>query len=259
MRIPLYQVDAFTQRVFHGNPAAVCPLEQWLDDKQLQSIAAENNLPETAYIVRQGEQYEIRWFTPEQEIDLCGHATLASAFVIFRHLEPQRMAVTFHSKSGSLPVTKDGDRVCLDFPARAPAACSVSDGLLTALGGNPKEVLCSRDYLVVYDSEKELRSLQPDMAALKRLDRLGVIVTAASTTVDFVSRFFAPGAGIPEDPVTGSAHCTLIPYWARRLDKMQLHALQVSQRGGELFCELRKDRVRIAGHAVQYLAGSIEI
>jgi len=138
-------------------------------------------------------------------------------------------------------------------------ACSVSDGLLTALGGNPKEVLCSRDYLVVYDSEKELRSLQPDMAALKRLDRLGVIVTAASTTVDFVSRFFAPGAGIPEDPVTGSAHCTLIPYWARRLDKMQLHALQVSQRGGELFCELRKDRVRIAGHAVQYLEGSIEI
>jgi len=259
MRIPVYQIDAFTQRVFHGNPAAVCPLEQWLDDNQLQAIAAENNLPETAYIVRQGEHYEIRWFTPEQEIDLCGHATLASAFVIFRHLEPQRKAVTFHSKSGSLPVTKEEDRVCLDFPARAPVACSVSEGLLTALGGNPVEVLCSRDYLVVYESEEQLRRLRPDMAVLKTLDRLGVIVTAPAQSVDFVSRFFAPGAGIPEDPVTGSAHCTLIPYWARRLDKTHLHAFQVSQRGGELFCELRKDRVMIAGHAIQYLEGSIEI
>ncbi len=257
MKIPIYQVDAFTSEVFRGNPAAVCPLEQWLDDARLQAIAAENNLSETAYFVPKEDGYHLRWFTPECEVDLCGHATLASAFVLFHYLKPGIKRVKFQSQGGQLQVTREGELLCLDFPARAPVACSVSESLLKALGKSPMEVLCSRDYLVRYRSEDEILSLQPDMALLKTLDRLGVIVTAAGKRSDFVSRFFAPGAGIPEDPVTGSAHCTLTPYWARVLGNAKLHALQVSSRGGELFCELRGDRVLIAGRAVRYLEGTI--
>lgn len=259
MKIPIYQIDAFTREVFRGNPAAVCPLESWLDDTRLQSIAAENSLSETAYIVARDAQYQIRWFTPDQEVDLCGHATLASAYVVFQFLRPGTREVVFSSKSGLLPVTQDEDRLCLDFPARAPVPCSVSETLTKALGQTPGEILCARDYLAVYESEELVRLLQPDMGLLKTLDRLGVIVTAPGRHSDFVSRFFAPGAGIAEDPVTGSAHCTLTPYWAKRLGKARLHALQVSRRGGELFCELRGNRVLISGYAVKYLQGVIEV
>ena len=257
MKIPIYQIDAFANEIFRGNPAAVCPLDSWLEDAHLQAIAAENNLAETAYFVAQGEAYGLRWFTPQQEVDLCGHATLASAYVVFHYLKPEKKVVTFNSQSGPLHVTRDGDLLCLDFPARAPVACSVSETLAGALGRLPLEILCSRDYLAVYDSEDEVRALQPDFEKLKTLDRMGVIVTAPGRTADFVSRFFAPGAGIPEDPVTGSAHCTLTPYWARRLDKAKLRAQQVSTRGGELFCELHGNRVLIAGRCVRYLEGTI--
>ena len=194
-----------------------------------------------------------------KKIDLCGHATLASAYVIFQYLKPEMKAVTFNSQSGPLYVTREGDLLCLDFPARAPVACSVSETLAAGLGTPPREVLCSRDYLAIYDSEDEVRTLQPNFEALKTLDRLGVIATAPGKTADFVSRFFAPGAGVPEDPVTGSAHCTLTPYWARRLDKTKMRAFQVSARGGELFCELRGNRVLITGRCVKYMDGIIYV
>jgi len=257
MQIPIYQIDAFANEVFRGNPAAVCPLDRWLDDAHLQAIAAENNLAETAYFVLEGDAYRLRWFTPQQEIDLCGHATLASAYVVFRYLKPETKSVTFNSQSGPLYVTREGDLLCMDFPARAPVACSVSETLAAGLGKPPREVLFSRDYLAIYDSEDEVRALQPNFEALRTLDRLGVIVTAPGRTADFVSRFFAPGAGVPEDPVTGSAHCTLTPYWARRLDKTRMRAFQVSARGGELFCELHGNRVLISGRCVRYMEGTI--
>jgi PhzF family phenazine biosynthesis protein len=278
MKLPLYQIDAFTSslsdlaarsdptrppdaapsRMFTGNPAAVCPLDRWLDDALMQSIAAENNLSETAFIVRTGPDYAIRWFTPTVEVDLCGHATLASAFVVFESLEPARAAVTFASKSGPLIVTRDGKRLRMDFPSRSPSRCAPPETLRQGLRETPVEVWKSTHYLAVYNSEAEVRALEPDMERLKRLD-VGVIVTAPTTRADFVSRFFAPGAGVPEDPVTGSAHCTLVPYWSQRLGKTQLHALQVSRRGGELFCEHRGERVTIAGRAVKYLEGTIEV
>ncbi|HEV8131891.1 MAG TPA: PhzF family phenazine biosynthesis protein [Acidobacteriota bacterium] len=258
-KIPLFQIDAFTGQLFAGNPAAICPLEQWLDDKTLQGIAAENNLSETAYLVARGADYEIRWFTPATEVDLCGHATLASAFVLCNFLDPSRTQVTFLSKSGPLKVTKEGELFSLDFPARDAAPCKTPDILPRALRREPKEVLASRDYLAVYDSEEEVRSLEPDMELLKSLDRFALIVTAPGRNCDFVSRFFAPAQGIPEDPVTGSAHCTLVPYWSRRLGKSHLHALQVSSRGGELFCEDRGDRVIISGRAVKFMEGTIDL
>jgi predicted PhzF superfamily epimerase YddE/YHI9 len=258
MKLPLYQIDAFTSRMFAGNPAAVCPLDGWLDDALMQSIAAENNLSETAFIVRSGPDYAIRWFTPTIEVDLCGHATLASAFVVFEDLEPARAAVTFASKSGPLIVTRDGELLRMDFPSRPSSRCTPPEALLQGLRQTPVEVWKSTHYLAVYNSEAEVRALEPDMDRLKRVD-VGVIVTAPSARADFVSRFFAPGAGVPEDPVTGSAHCTLVPYWSQRLGKTRLHALQVSRRGGELFCEHRGDRVTIAGRGVKYLQGTIEV
>ncbi len=259
MRIPLYQVDAFSGRVFAGNPAAVCPLTHWLDEATMQAIAAENNLAETAFLVREGDGYAIRWFTPNQEVDLCGHATLASGFVVLNQLDPGARAVTFRSKSGPLEVTRDGERLVLDFPARPPAPCDRPAAIDRALGLAPREVLRSRDYLAVFGSESEVRSLVPRMEDVAALDALGVIATAPGRDADFVSRFFAPRAGVPEDPVTGSAHCTLVPYWAARLGRKKLHALQVSRRGGELWCEDRGERVRIAGRAVRYLEGAIEV
>ncbi|MBP2302209.1 PhzF family phenazine biosynthesis protein [Azospirillum picis] len=261
MRLPLYQVDAFTDRVFAGNPAAVVPLESWLPDAQLQAIAAENNLSETAYLVRSGEGYELRWFTPAVEVDLCGHATLASAFVISTILEPGRAHIEFATRqAGVLTVTRDGDRYTLDFPSRPAAPAGSPDpALVPALGGPaPAAVLRGRDYLVVYDSADAVRALTPDMAAVAKLDLFAVCVTAPGEGgVDFVSRFFTPAKGIPEDPVTGSAHCMLTPYWAERLGKTVLTARQVSARGGDLLCELAGDRVRIGGQAVLYLEGSI--
>ena len=260
MNIPIYQVDAFTLGPFSGNPAAVCPLEAWLDDATLQSIAAENNLSETAFIVASAEGYDLRWFTPALEVDLCGHATLAAAYVVLNHLRPELDAVTFATLSGKLVVSRDSDGLSMDFPARAPTQVAVSPALSDALGEAPSEVHASRDIVAVYDDEACVRRLSPDQARLLALDEgLGVIATARGDTVDFVSRFFVPKAGIAEDPVTGSAHCTLVPFWAERLGKSHLVAHQVSARGGELHCEHRGDRVTLSGQCTLFLTGSIHL
>jgi len=260
MKIPLYQVDAFSNRPFAGNPAAVCPLEAWLPDEIMQSIAAENNLSETAFYVRDGPLYDLRWFTPSVEVDLCGHATLASASVILEiRREIPGSRVVFRTKSGELSVEREGDLYALDFPSRPPQPCAVHPGLVQALGAAPKEVLAARDYLAVFESEEQVIALAPDMAKLAEMDRFAVIATAPGRDCDFVSRFFAPSKGVPEDPVTGSSHCTLIPYWAEQLGKTKLFARQRSRRGGELVCELNGGRVRIAGHAAFYLQGVIEL
>ncbi|MBW2029462.1 MAG: PhzF family phenazine biosynthesis protein [Deltaproteobacteria bacterium] len=256
-KIPVYQVDAFTSRVFKGNPAAVCPLEQWLEDSLMQAIALENNLSETAFFVPNGDDYDIRWFTPLAEVDLCGHATLASAFVIFKELGPSRSEASFQSRSGQLTVKRHGDLLAMDFPSQPPTGCQTPRALLEGLGKEPLEVLCSEDYLALYRSQDEVLALTPDLEKLKVLDRRGVIVTAQGKEMDFVSRFFAPKLGVPEDPVTGSAHCCLTPYWAAKLGKKRLHARQVSARGGELFCEHRGDRVIIGGHAARFMEGTI--
>jgi len=259
MNIPYYHVDAFTRKTFSGNPAGVCLLDTWLDDRLLQKIAAENNLPETAYIVKDGEVFQLRWFTPEQEIDLCGHATLASAFILnlTRTNDPQ--PYQFETKSGRLTVHKHGDVFAMDFPSRPAEPCHVPPELIKGLGADPNAVLKARDYLAVFTTEEEIKALNPDFAVLALLDCLGIIVTAPGHTVDFVSRFFAPGAGIPEDPVTGSSHCTLIPYWAEQTGKEALIARQVSKRGGELFCENKDDRVIIGGQAFLYSVGTLTI
>jgi len=258
MKIPLYQVDAFTSTVFSGNPAAVCPLERWLDDEILAAIAAENNLSETAFFVKQNENYELRWFTPKAEVDLCGHATLASAFVIFKFLDSQKTALSFQTKkSGTLVVRKENNLLAMDFPARAPSPCNVPEALLQAFSFTPEQVFLSRDYLIVFETEDQIKMLNPDIDKFMQLDSLGVIVTAPGEKADFVSRFFAPKVGVAEDPVTGSAHSTLIPYWSKRLNKKKLHAFQLSQRGGELFCEDLGERVKISGEAVLYSAGEI--
>ena len=256
-RIPVYQVDAFASRVFTGNPAAVCPLEKWLPDEQMQAIAAENNLAETAFFVKNGEGYHLRWFTPTVEVDLCGHATLASGYVIMNHLTPSAKSVQFSTQSGKLIVTRDGDLLSLDFPTRAPLECKVDPGLIPGLGGRPETVLAAREYLVVYGTEEEVRSLTPDMDRLAKVDHFAVIATAPGKDVDFISRFFAPKQGIPEDPVTGSAHCTLIPYWSKRLGKKKLHAYQASPRGGIVRIRIAGDRVFLGGTAVTVVRGEL--
>jgi PhzF family phenazine biosynthesis protein len=260
MRIPIYQVDAFADRLFRGNPAAICPLDKWLSDQTLQAIAAENNLAETAFYVPNGKSYHLRWFTPGVEVELCGHATLASAHIIMqiRH-ETTASRVSFETKSGELIVNREGDLYALDFPSRPPLECPVDPGLNEALGAKPKQVLGARDYLCVFDTEQEIRALAPNMDKLAAIDRFGFIVTSPGLDCDFVSRFFAPAKGVPEDPVTGSAHCTLIPYWSKRLGKTSLHARQISKRGGELWCEDHGERVKIAGKAVMFLEGEIEV
>ncbi|MEJ0090418.1 MAG: PhzF family phenazine biosynthesis protein [Limisphaerales bacterium] len=257
MKISCYQVDAFTGTVFRGNPAAVCPLDAWLPDATLQNIAAENNLSETAFVVPRGGEFDLRWFTPTMEMDLCGHATLAAAFVLFAEEIFPGNAIHFHSRSGVLMVTRIREMFTLDFPSRPAIRCSEPEELLRGLGAKPAFVLKSRDFLAVFDTEAEVHALRPDFAVLKNLECLGIIATAPGEDCDFVSRFFAPAAGVDEDPVTGSAHCTLIPYWAARLGKNKLAARQISRRGGELFCELTGDRVRIGGKAVLYLRGEI--
>ena len=259
MEIPVYQVDAFSPRPFAGNPAAVCPLESWLPDATMQAIAAENNLSETAFIVDEKGRLRIRWFTPGVEVDLCGHATLASAYVLFNELGYQGEEICFDSRSGELRVRRQGELLALDFPSRPPQAVMAPELLVSALGGSPLETWAARDYMVVYGSEAEVRELTPDLERLKQIDRFAVIVTATGEHCDFVSRFFAPAKGVPEDPVTGSAHCTLIPFWAKRIGKNSLHAFQVSARGGELFCELKGDRVSIAGSAALFLRGKISL
>lgn len=261
MRLPIYQVDAFAEKLFGGNPAAVCPLPQWLPDATMQAIAAENNLAETAFFVREGAGYALRWFTPEVEVDLCGHATLASAHIVFSFLEPARESVDFRTlKAGTLTVRRRGDVLAMDFPSWPASPVVPPSELIAALGGAPREVLRARDYMVVYGSAAEVRALAPVFAALAKVDCWGVIATAPGDDgVDFVSRFFAPGHGVPEDSVTGSSHCTLTPYWAKRLGKTELKAHQVSRRGGALDCTLNGDRVSIAGRAVLYLEGQITV
>jgi PhzF family phenazine biosynthesis protein len=262
VRIPLYQVDAFTSRPFAGNPAAVCPLEQWLDDATLQAIAAENNLAETAFYVPEEEGFHLRWFTPAVEVDLCGHATLATAWVIFHRFDWPLDAIDFRTRSGVLTVSRDGERLAMDFPSRPPAPSANIDAVATALGARPTEVFAARDALALFGSEAEVKAIRPDFAKIAALDQFALIVTAPGapdTKTDFVSRFFAPKAGVNEDPVTGSAHSTLIPFWAARLEKTKLFARQVSARGGELWCEHRGDRVIIAGNCAPVLEGTITL
>jgi PhzF family phenazine biosynthesis protein len=259
MSIPYYQVDAFTSRLFAGNPAGVCLLADWLPDPVLQSIAMENNLAETAFVMKRDSSFDLRWFTPSLEIDLCGHATLAAAHVLFRHLGYRGSAVRFQTLSGELTVSRSDDLLTLDFPARPAVPCDAPPDLRAGLGATPTTTAKARDYLAVFETEQAVRNLRPDMAALTRLDCLGIIATAPGEHCDFVSRFFAPRAGVPEDPVTGSAHCTLIPYWAERLGRPTLRALQVSPRGGELLCEHRGPRVGIGGRAVTYSSGFLHV
>jgi len=259
MQLPIYQIDAFTSEIFGGNPAAVCPLEFWIEDNILQQIAEENNLSETAFFVDRGDSFQIRWFTPQTEVDLCGHATLASAYVIMNHIKPALKEIVFGSQSGELKVTRKDDFFSLDFPSHVPELCEVPENLIRAMDIIPEKTYASDYYMLVYKTEADVRQLNPYMKLLKELDRFGVIVTAPGDNSDFVSRFFAPAVGIPEDPVTGSAHCTLIPYWAKELNKTELHAYQVSRRGGEIFGIDNGDRVTIAGRAVQYLEGNISI
>lgn len=262
MQHPIYQVDAFTDRVFGGNPAAVVPLEAWLPDPVLQAVAAENNLSETAFLVPRGERFDLRWFTPTIEVDLCGHATLAAARVVLDHLRPGSESVRFDSRSGELVVHAEGGTLRMDFPAYPPEPVPAPDSLLAALGTPPVELLASPvKFLAVYEDEEQVRALTPDRDGLMAQDRLGVIATApaADPKLDFVSRFFAPKAGVYEDPVTGSAHCVSTPYWSKRLGKAQLHARQISARGGELWCEDRGERIWIRGQAVTYLEGRIAL
>lgn len=258
MKIRQYQVDAFATRVFEGNPAAVCPLERWLDERLLQAIAEENNLSETAFFVPTERGYGLRWFTPVAEVDLCGHATLAAAHVIFEILAYPQSTVTFETRSGDLSVERKGELLEMDFPAIPPSPCAAPRALIQGLGEHPVEVLMADDYLAVFGSESSVRALSPDYSALRELDLRGVIVTARGHDVDFVSRFFAPKFGIPEDPVTGSAHCQLVPYWSAILGKDALHARQISRRGGHIHCEMRGSRVGLAGRAVTFMVGEIE-
>lgn len=259
MKIPIYQVDAFTNKTFGGNPAAVCPLEIWPDKVLLQKIAAENNLSETAFFINRGDEIEIKWFTPKVEIDLCGHATLATAYVIFNELAPDLEKLKFTSMSGELIVTKNDDLISLNFPSRKPVKCEMPDGLTEALGKKPKEIFKSRDYVILFENEDEIKSLNPDFSKLMQITKEGICCTAIGDNSDFVSRFFAPAYGINEDPVTGSAHTNLIPFWAEKLNKKALHAFQLSERKGELFCEDLGDRVLICGKAVKYLEGIIDV
>jgi PhzF family phenazine biosynthesis protein len=268
MSIRVYQVDAFTDRVFAGNPAAVCPLEVWLEADVMQAIAAENNLSETAFFVtpdtsRGGDEFAIRWFTPVDEIDLAGHPTLATAHVIFSALDPTREAVSFSTRLGDTLTAKretgNGGRLTMDFPARPPERTNTLGDVAAALGAEPQAVLSSRDGFAVFETEAEIAALSPDMDAVAALDCMGLIATAPGDACDFVSRFFAPKMGVPEDPVTGSAHCTLIPYWGERLGKTEMLARQISARGGTIHCGYDGARVRIGGHAVTYMVGTINL
>jgi PhzF family phenazine biosynthesis protein len=264
MRTRIFQLDAFASRLFAGNPAAVMPLARFPDDALLQALAAENNLSETAFLVPQSGDYRLRWFTPVTEVPLCGHATLASAAVVMQRLEPGRDVVVFHSASGPLAVRREASDYVMDFPARPAAPLAPPPPLLQALGctvlAGLETYVNDTSYMVVLDSAASVRALAPDLAAVARLDRGSVIVTAPGEgDYDFVSRFFAPAKGVPEDPVTGSAHCTLVPYWSRRLGRERLHAHQASRRGGELRCRLLGERVEIAGRCVLYLEGEAEI
>jgi predicted PhzF superfamily epimerase YddE/YHI9 len=261
MRLPIFQVDAFTAHLFAGNPAAVVPMDRFLDDATLQAIAAENNLAETAFLVPDGHDYRLRWFTPTTEVPLCGHGTLASAAVVMERLEPGRLDVTFHSASGPLAVKRADAGYVMDFPVRRSERVPVPSGLANALGAVPVEVVADAfNYLVLLRSAQIVRELAPDIAALARMDRHGIIVTAPGDgAYDFVSRYFAPAKGIPEDPVTGGAHCALVPYWAKRQGRTEFRAFQASKRGGEIVCRLIGERVELQGTCVFFLEGTVDI
>jgi PhzF family phenazine biosynthesis protein len=259
MKVSIYQIDAFSDCLFGGNPAAICPLESWLQDEVMQQIAEENNLSETAFFVKEGQNYHIRWFTPTIEVDLCGHATLAAAFVIRNYLMDTSLELSFNSRSGILPVTVLGDLYVLNFPADVIKPVSVVNTLVEALGSWPLETYKGRtDYMLVFSSEKEILGFKPDFNQLAQVEARGIMVTAPGDHVDFVSRFFGPRSGINEDPVTGSAHTTLTPYWAKRLGKNNLIAKQISKRSGELYLKNLGERVEIGGKAKAYLIGEIE-
>jgi len=260
MKIPLYQIDAFTDHLFGGNPAAVCPLDTWLSDELLQNIAMENNLSETAFYVNKGDEYDLRWFTPTVEVDLCGHATLAAAHVIYSFDNYSGEEIIFHSRSGILKVQKENDLLVLNFPADNLRKANIPEDAIKCFGLQPLEAYEGKsDQMFVFSSQKEIEEMEPDFNLINKLDARGVIVTAKGDNVDFVSRFFCPQVGINEDPVTGSAHTTLTPYWVKSLDKTILSALQLSKRKGELRCELIADRVEIAGKAKTYMIGQISI
>lgn len=257
MTLPIYVVDAFAEKLFQGNPAAVCPLQEWLPEDLMQKLAFENNLSETAFFVKEGEHYHIRWFTPDFEVDLCGHATLASAYVIFNFIAKKARIINFNSKSGLLTVTKtDEGLIQLDFPALVPEPVdSVNPALLKGLNIIPQKILKAKNYLLLYESEEEVRKIVPDFSSLNALGSTRVIVTAKGSSVDFVSRFFVPNSVIMEDPVTGSAHSTLVPYWSKKLGKTKMVARQLSKRSGTLYCEYVEDRVLMAGNAILYSKG----
>lgn len=259
MTIPIFQVDAFTDHLFGGNPAAVCPLENWLESDILQNIANENNLSETAFLVENNGMYELRWFTPTMEVDLCGHATLATAHVLFNHLNYPDKEITFQSKSGKLKAVKASDYIQLDFPAWIPEEIQVHKALDGAFNLTPKKIYKTRDLIAVFEKEDDIIRLSPDFSVLKTLEFLGIIVTAPGDQYDFVSRYFAPRAGINEDPVTGSAHSSLIPLWARHIGKNKMKASQLSDRKGILFCELSGDRVLIGGETKTFMEGKIRL
>jgi len=266
MKLTMYQVDAFAEQLFSGNPAAIVPMDEWPSDRIMQQIAMENNLSETGFFVRssavpKNSDFHLRWFTPEFEIDLCGHATLASAYVIKNFLDPHVKEISFSTeKAGILKASATDGLYTLDFPARMPVPCDVPDQLLKSLGiTQAVEILKSRDYFVVLPDEEAIKNVEPDLNIMKELDAIGVIVTAKGKSADIVSRCFYPGLGIPEDPVTGSAHCNIVPYWCDKLKKTHLHCRQLSQRGGDLKCELRGDRVLMSGKCVLFLKGEINV
>ena len=259
MKLNIYQVDAFTEKVFEGNPAAVCPLEEWVSDDVLQRIAEENNLSETAFFVPEDRGFKLRWFTPAAEVDLCGHATLAAAYVLYKHLGFSGPEISFRTRSGVLIVKKTEKGLSMDFPASMPEPVEAPDNLVTGLGRKPQEVLAAFDYIVVLESEGEIENLHPDFSKWLDLDLRGVVATAPGEEVDFVSRCFYPKLRVNEDPVTGSAHCELAPYWGKRLGRKNLTAKQLSKRAGLVECALVEDRVILSGNAVSYLQGHIII
>lgn len=259
MEIDLYQVDAFSPELFKGNPAAVCPLDDWIPDDLMQQIALENNLSETAFLVRENGQYGLRWFTPRVEVDLCGHATLAASHVLFEHRGFKEKTILFKTRSGILTVERHGEEIVMNFPANVPEEADPPQLLVEALGIAPEKCYRGQDYMLVFETENQIRAMDPDFMKLRDIDTRGIIVTAPGTVAHFVSRFFAPAVGINEDPVTGSAHTMLTPYWSERLNKKEMIARQLSERGGELIVRMLEDQVGIAGQACTYLQGTIEV
>ncbi len=259
MKQKIYQIDAFANRLFEGNPAMVCPLEEWLSDELMQQIATENNLSETAFFVKKNSKYSLRWFTPKSEVDMCGHATLATAYVLFECMGYDDKTIVFQTKSGELTVQKDGENFVMDFPVQTIIPCNIEKQIEEAFGLKPIAVFASMDYIAVFENEKDILSVKPNQALLKELDLRGVCITSGSKEYDFVTRFFAPKYGIDEDSVTGSAFTQLISYWSKKLNKKTLYAKQLSSRGGELYCELVDDRVKLSGNCIKYLEGEIEL